>query len=119
MVRFRFRFDPRDNESFNLGLDNGVPSVATLVCATLTILQPSSLNISCNLNSNQNIYGGLQIDIFYFDNDIEPPRDDRRLSISTVNRQIYRDKIHICAVNFRRRRGGTVLKQIRIYHRFR
>jgi hypothetical protein len=47
---------------------------------------------------------------FYFDNDIELPSDKRKLSISTVNRQIYRDKIHICAVNFNRRRGGTVLK---------
>lgn len=46
----------------------------------------------------------------YLDNDIEVPSDKRRLSISTVNRQMYKDKMHICAVSLSRRRGGTVLK---------
>lgn len=52
-MRFRFLFDPRPNESLNFGLVIGTSSVATLVCTTFTILQPSSLNISCNLNSNK------------------------------------------------------------------
>ena len=48
---------------------------------------------------------------FYFDNDIEAPSDKRKLSISTVNRLIYKDNMHICAVSLSRRRGGTVLKK--------
>lgn len=49
--------------------------------------------------------------MFYFEIDIDAPSDDRRLSISTVNRQMYNDNRQICAVNFRRKRGGTVLKE--------
>lgn len=115
VVLFRFRFDPRANESFNFGFVIGVSSVATLVCATFIILQPSSVYISCNLNKNKDFLWMIftRNISFYFDNDIEPPSDKRRLSISTVNRQIYKDKMQIWAVNFNRRRGGTVLKKTR------
>ena len=55
MVRFRFLFDPKDNESFNLGFVIGTSSLATLACATFIILHPSSVNISCNLNKQNPI----------------------------------------------------------------
>ena len=48
---------------------------------------------------------------YYFETDIDAPRDDRRLSISTVNRQMYNDSRQMCAVNFNRNRGGTVLQR--------
>lgn len=44
-------------------------------------------------------------------NEIEPPKDERRLSMSTVYWQMFNDRMQICAVSFSRRRGGTVLEK--------
>ena len=111
MVRFRFRLDPTLSVSFIFGLVIGVSSLATLVCATFIILQPSSLKMSCNLNNQNKIFSmWLQRKFsIYFNNDVELPNEERRLSMSTVYWQICKAKIHICAVSFSRRRGGTVL----------
>lgn len=53
VVRFRLRFDPEANASFIFGLTIGVTSCATVVCAILTILQPSSTKMSCSLDDEQ------------------------------------------------------------------